>query len=145
MNWKREAEQKLRNYAACRRALTAIPLMIEELKCRRKGVRSARVDGRAVSGGTNGREEMLVSSLNRQEELEQRLAATKVYVAGVEEALSALNEEEKLILDRFYIHPIRGCAGSLCEELCMERSNVYRRKDQALRHFTMALYGWEEA
>ena len=96
-------------------------------------------------GQSNGREEMLVSSLNRQEELEQRLAATKVYVAGVEEALSALNEEEKLILDRFYIHPIRGCAGSLCEELCMERSNVYRRKDQALRHFTMALYGWEEA
>ena len=66
MNWKREAEQKLRNYAACRRALTAIPLMIEENRYRREGVRSARVDGRAVSGGTNGREEMLVSSLDRQ-------------------------------------------------------------------------------
>ena len=109
MNWKREAEQKLRNYAACRRALTAIPLMIEENRYRREGVRSARVDGRAVSGGTNGREEMLV-----------------------------------LILDRFYIHPARGNAGRLCEELCMERANVYRRKDQALRRFTMALYGWEE-
>ena len=144
MNWKREAEQKLRNYAACRRALTAIPLMIEENRYRREGVRSARVDGRAVSGGTNGREEMLVSSLDRQQALEQRLAMTKAYVAGVEAALDALTEEEKLILDRFYIHPARGNAGRLCEELCMERANVYRRKDQALRRFTMALYGWEE-
>ena len=29
----------------------------------------------------------------------------------------------------------------LCELLCTEKSSVYRRREQALRHFTTALYG----
>ena len=69
MNWKQEAIEKLKNYAARKRALTSIPLAIEEAKLRREGVRAARADGRAVSGGTNGREEMLVNSLVYQQGL----------------------------------------------------------------------------
>ena len=102
MNWKREAEQKLRNYAACRRALTAIPLMIEENRYRREGVRSARVDGRAVSGGTNGREEMLVSSLDRQ----QALAALRAYPDGMQAGGGMTPENASDFLDAGASHVI---------------------------------------
>lgn len=144
MNWKQEAADKLRTYAVRKQALTALPQQIREAQLRRESIQAARTDGAAVSGGASVQEDRLLGNLVYQQELERRLAATEVYVAGVEEALKALTEEERLVLDRFYIHPQRGNADKLCEELCVERASVYRRKDQALRRFTMALYGWEE-
>ena len=87
MNWKQEAEEKLRSYAARKRATAALPQQIEEVRVRRQGVRSASLDGMAVSGGGSGRESMMVSSIVYQEELERRLEAETLWVAGVEAAL----------------------------------------------------------
>ncbi len=144
MNWKKEAEQKLRNYGVRRHALVALPQQIAQVRSRRRDVRSSRTDGAAVAGGGSRREEYLVDSITYQEQLEQQLRETREYVSGMEEALSALTREEQLILDRFYINPLSGGADRLCEELNLERSTVYRRKERALRRFTMALFGWEE-
>lgn len=59
--------------------------------------------------------------------------------------LEILSQEERLLLDRFYIHPSKGNVDRLCEELGLERTAVYSRKDKALRHFTLCLYGMVEA
>ena len=56
-------------------------------------------------------------------------------------ALAVLDEEERHILDRFYIHRANGNVERLCDELHVEVATVYRRRDKALRHFTLALYG----
>lgn len=144
MNWKQEAAERLRTYALRKQALTALPQQIREAQLYRESIQATRTDGAAVSGGASVQEDRLLGSLAYQEELERRLAVTEAYVSGIEAALQALTEEEQLVLDRFYIHPQRGNADKLCEELCVERASVYRRKDQALRRFTMALYGWEE-
>jgi hypothetical protein len=145
MNWKQEAEHKLRTYAARQHALISLPQQIAALQSDRRGIRAVRADGLAVVGGGSGREAMLVDSISRQQELEDRLAETKIWVSGMDAALEALTEEERLILDRFYIHWVRGNPDRLCEELGLERASVYRRRTQALRKFTLALYGWEEA
>lgn len=144
MSWKQEAVDRLRHYAARRASVAALEAQLQENRLRREGIRAARADGVAVAGGGCGREEMLLSSLVRQQELERRLEQAKSWVAAVEAALDALTEEERCILDRFYIHPYQGSVERLLDELCLERASVYRRKDKALRRFTMALYGWEE-
>ena len=145
MNWKQEAIDRLRSYTVRRRALTTIPQQMEEVQIRRRGIRAATVDGTAVRGGGSGRENMLLDSMVYQEELERRLEMTKQWVSAVEQALAALSPEERLVLDRFYIHPAKGNVERLCEELNIENPpGVYKRKDRALRRFTMALYGWEE-
>ena len=56
-------------------------------------------------------------------------------------ALSALTHEEELILRRMYICPQRGSVNMLCNELGVEQSSIYRKRDAALYHFTIALYG----
>lgn len=145
MNWKQEAIDRLRSYPARQRALSALPQQVEEVQLKRRGIRAASIDGTAVRGGGNGRENMLLDSMVYQEELERRLEMTKKWVAATEAALSALDQEERLVLDRFYMHPARGNIERLCEELGIENPpGVYKRKDRALRRFTMALYGWEE-
>lgn len=58
--------------------------------------------------------------------------------------LAVLDGEERLVLERFYIHRAKGNVERLCDELHLEKSRVYELKDKALRHFTIALYGLTE-
>lgn len=64
-----------------------------------------------------------------------------LWVSQVDKALAILSDEERLVLDRFYLHPIKGAIEDLCERMNIEKATVYRRRDDALRRFTIALYG----
>ena len=144
MNWKKEAIEKLKEYNARKQAIASIPMEIAQLESAVRGIRSASADGVAISGGGSGREDMLLSNICKREELKRSLAAAKAWVAQVEDAMSVLNQEERLVLDRFYINPARGNVDRLCGELNVEKPTIYRRKDDALRHFTICLYGCTE-
>lgn len=144
MNWKKEAIEKLKEYNARKQSITSIPMEIAQLESAVRGIRSASADGVAISGGGSGREDMLLSNICKREELKRSLATAKVWVAQVEDAMSVLNQEERLVLDRFYINPARGNVDRLCGELNVEKPTIYRRKDDALRHFTICLYGCTE-
>lgn len=141
MNWKREAADKLRNYEAHKQALESIPKEIKRLESVYAGIRSATTDGTPVSGGGSTREDVMLSNIVHRDELKRRLKEARLWVSMVDKALAVLNDEERLVLDRFYIHPAKGNVGDLCERLNVEQSTAYRRRDNALRRFTIALYG----
>ena len=144
LNWKSEAMEKLRLYEVKKRSLQNIPEEIKRLESAMKSIRSATADGTPVSGGGSGREDMMLSNIVQREELERSLDQAKKWVAFVDAGLEILSEEERLILDRFYINPAKGNVDKLCWELGLEKSQVYSRKDAALRRFTIALYGGTE-
>ena len=144
MNWKFEAIEKLKQYEAKKQSLTSIPEEIARLESAMQSIRSATADGTPVKGGGSGREDMMLSNIVHREELERSLEQAQKWVALVDAGLEILNEEERLILDRFYIHPERGNVDRLCGELGVEKSQVYARKDSALHHFTISLYGCSE-
>lgn len=141
MNWKSEAVDKLRQYEAKKLSLVNIPLEISRLESAARGIRSAASDGTPVSGGGSGREDMLLSNIVHREELERSLEQAQKWVALVDAALAILSTEERLLLERFYVHPARGHVDKLCGELGLEKSQVYAKKDSAIRHFTISLYG----
>lgn len=145
MNWKHEAIEKLKDYNAKKQALTAIPEEIAQLESAVKGIRSASADGSPSRGGGSGREDMLLSNICKREELRRSLATAKAWVSQVDTALGVLNQEERLILDRFYISPQKGAAERLACDLGVDVKTVYHRKDAALRRFTIALYGAVES
>lgn len=144
MNWKTEAVDKLKQYEAKKRSLKSIPLEIARLELSMQSIRSATADGTPVSGGGSGREDMMLSNIVHREELERSLEQAQKWVALVEAGLEILTEEERKILDRFYVHPERGAADRLAGDLRLDVKTVYRRKDDALRRFTISLYGGTE-
>ena len=144
MNWKREAIDKLKNYEAHKQALECLPKEIRRLESAYTGIRSATTDGTPVSGGGNTREDSMLSNIVHRDELKRRLKEARLWVAQVDKALAVLDDEERLVLDRFYIHRTKGAVEALCESLNLEKSAVYDRRDKALRHFTLALYGVTE-
>jgi len=144
MNWKREAIDKLKNYEAHRAALESIPKEIKRLESAYTGIRSATTDGTPVSGGGNTREDTMLSNIVHRDELKRRLKEARLWVSQVDKALAILDDEERLVLDKFYIHRAKGNVGELCERLNVEQATVYRKRDSALRRFTIALYGVTE-
>lgn len=144
MNWKREAADKLKNYEAHKQALECLPKEIRRLESAYTGIRSATTDGTPISGGGNTREDSMLSNIVHRDELKRRLKEARLWVAQVDKALAVLDDEERLVLDRFYIHRAKGAVEALCESLNLEKSAVYDRRDKALRHFTLALYGITE-
>lgn len=145
MEWKREAVDKLRQYAARQAALESIPEEIERLKANYVSIRGSAPDEISVKGGGGGQEDALLSNIALREELERKRDDAEAWVKLVSRALDCLDDEERLILDRFYIHREKRHVDRLSEELRIERQAVYNRKDKALRHFTIALYGGVES
>lgn len=145
MDWKKEAADKLRDLELKREALRNIPMEKERVRSCMEGIRSAGVDGDPVKGSTNRREERLLGCIVKLDELERQETQARLWVEMVSGALEQLGKEERLVLDRLYICPLKGNVDRLCEELALERASVYRRRDQALRRFTLAMYGGVES
>lgn len=140
MDWKSEAIEKLRNYETHKRSLVSIPMELERMDDAYTGLRAATLDGTARGGG-NHREDIMLSNIVRRDDLKRRLEESRLWVEFVDGGLSVLDDEERLVLERFYIHPFKGKVDELCERLNVEQATVYRKRDSALRRFTLALYG----
>ena len=141
MNWIKEAEDKLRNYAACQNAIKRTKAEIRRLESDFVSIRSATTDKTPVQGGGNTREEAMCANIAERQELENLLRTTERKVAEVKSALAQLQPEEREILEGMIIFYRRGNVEKLCEKLYIDRSTAYRRRDKALRHFGMAYYG----
>ena len=145
MNWKREAIDKLKNYEAHRVALENIPKEIKRLESTYAGIRSATTDGTPASKDGNTREDFMLSNIVHRDELKRRLKEARLWVAQVDNALAVLDDEERLVLNLFYIHRVKDNVKELRKRLNVEQATVYRKRDSVLRRFTIALYGIAEA
>lgn len=139
--WKNWAINELQSYEAQQQAVVNIQERIRDIEERMIGLRSSGSDGSAVRGGGSGREDMYINCICQKAALEKSLKQAQAEVRQIERALSVLSEDEQLILHRFYICHEKGAAGRLAEELGIEEKSVYRRKDNALRLFTLAMFG----
>ena len=144
MKWKNEAMEKLRRYDAMQQALRNIPEEIDRLKADACTLRGATTDTTPVKGGGSRREEALINNMVERQELEWTLKQVRRWLSVADRGLSALSEDERLVLQRIYLYPERGALERLCNELGVEQSSIYRKRDQALHRFTMALYGFAE-
>lgn len=144
MNWKTEAEDKLKKYELMRLSVRSIPQEIERLELSAQSIRGASTDKTPVKGGGSRREEFLLNNLVLKNELKCRLRQSRIWVRTVSEALETLNPEEQLILQRLYIVPEKGAMDRLCAEFNCEKSQIYRIREKSLEKFTLALYGATE-
>lgn len=141
MNWKLEAEEKLRRYPAMRQAIRSIPEEIKRLEEQANTIRAARTDTVSSHGGVSRGEDRLLNNMAERQELEWALENADRWLKNTDRALKTLSREERTVLSRMLIYPEEGAAQRLCMDLGVESSSIYRRRDNALRKFTLALYG----
>ena len=144
MKWKDEAIEKLKRYDAMHTAQQNITREIARLKEEAFAIRRADPSATPVRGSGGRYDEVLMNNIVKRQELAWTLKQVKLWITNTDRGLTALDEEERLVLQRLYLYPQKGAVSRLCEELCMEQSTVYRKRDQALEHFTVAMYGFME-
>ena len=144
MEWKKEAMDKLRRYNAMRQASVNIPAEIKLLQADCLALRNGAVSVRVKSSGSR-REDALIDNIVKRQELEWSLKWVRQWLNHTDRGLNALGPEERLVLQRLYLTPEKGAVDALCAELGVEQATVYRKRDKAIEHFTMALYGIPES
>ena len=141
MNYKQETIDDLRHHASRRRAVKSIRekiLILQEDFGRLKGVQTTSIP---VQGGGSGMESHLINNIAEREKLEQQLHIVSARVKWLERGLNALDDEDRLILEYFFIDRPPDYVDLLCEKLNLEKTGVYQKKNQALRHLVEHLYG----
>ena len=141
MNWKASAESDLRLYNLRRQSLDNIQERITALKATQDGLRAAAADSEPVKGGQSKYEDKLINSIVEIERLKINYAAASKLVNLTEKGLAGLSEEEREIIDCFYINREYRHIDSLREKLHLEKSQIYKLKDTALYKFTVFCYG----
>ena len=144
MIWKNEAVNRLKAHQAKKLALENIPLEIRQQVLALSSIRSADPDSAPVRGNST-REDAMLNNMVYRSELEDSYLRTKLWVDATDKALGLLTPEERTLLERFFIYAEPKAADRLAGDLHMDVKTVYRRKDEALRKFTIALYGMAES
>lgn len=141
MNWSSFAVEHLKDYEAKREAISNISENIATLEAKFTSIRSAATDGIPTGDNSNHREEMLIGNIAYRQELAENLKIVKREVALTEKALAKLDKKEFMILELFFIRRPCDYINRLCDELFISQSELYRKKDDALKHFTRIYYG----
>lgn len=143
VDWKREAAQDLRDYRARKIAIKSMTAELIQLQADMEHLGGISTDAHVKSsGGTE--DDRLINLIVRKSKIESSLRRASDSVGAVEAAMLILDDEERHVLDMFYITPAKGNVFRLCEDLCVEQATVYRRRDTALRKYTIARYGCVE-
>lgn len=142
VNWQKIAIDDLRKYEHMKQGLLSIREKQAALDLQSGVIRSSFRDSEPVSGsGSSGAEDRLISNIVERERLDGNYHAVKKLVAQIDAALAMLDDQERLVLERFYINRNPGYVDRLCEELGYEVRNIYKIKDAALKKFTISMYG----
>ena len=137
--WKDLARAELEMYPAKKEALTTILERLRELESAFVSIGSPSADKVAVQGG--GGNDKALNNIIMRDEYERRLEEAGRLVARVERGLAVLGDDENEILSRCYIHPERGAVERIANARGLDKSTIYRMRDDALRKFTIAMYG----
>lgn len=141
MDWKREAINDLRCHEKRKAALESLADEIRELRGRTYGSNSPAADAVPVQGGSSTAEGRWIDAIDELERKKEVYRLTKRRVDAVERGLAALDEQQRVVLDVFFVKRVQGGADFLAEKLHLERSRIYELRETAIRDFTMARYG----
>ena len=145
-DWKYKAIDKLRDYSAQLNAVATLPLELKRLEIEYTSIKAANTDATPVQGGGTTQEDRALSNIVRRQETNRNLKMAQLAVEFVDSAMAQLSDEERLVLDRMFVHRQRGAVARLCEELCLaDERSVYKRRDKALKRLTIAMYGATES
>ena len=142
MNWRKEAENDLRTYLLKKQSVESIEERIRALKMQQTGIQAVRVD--PTPGGSSQLEDSQANIICEIKRLKLTRAANQKLIEITERGLSVLDDRERLTLEKFYIDRPQDYLGQLMEELHVEKSMVYKIKEEALKKFTAATYGIPE-
>lgn len=115
---------------------------IAAVRVRMEGIGSPNLDGLPHAHNPQAGEERILNGIEEIDTLKERYRQAVEYMAWFKPAWEQLTDEERYVLETFYMDEDEtGAALAISAELNIERSSAYNKKNKALGHLTMLLYG----
>lgn len=107
------------------------------------GVGSPRFDGMPHSHNPQAGEERILKGIEEIDVLKERYRQAAEYMEWFKPAWAELTEDERYVLEIFYADEDgqSGAVYDICDHFHIERSSAYNKKNRALRHLSMLLFG----
>ena len=82
----------------------------------------------------------IITAIDEIDVLRERYRQAKEYMEWFQPAWDSLSEDERYVLEQFYWHEDQNIY-TICEHFGIERSSAYNKKNRAVQHLTLLLYG----
>ena len=108
------------------------------------GVSSPQLDGMPRSHNPQASEDRIVKGIEEIDVLKERYRQALEYMAWFLPAWEELTEDERYVLQTFYGEDNQYGASAIydiCDHFGIERSSAYNRKNRALSHLAILLFG----
>ena len=115
---------------------------IAAVRVKMEGIGSPNLDGMPHAHDPQVGEKRILQGIEEIDMLKERYRQAVEYMSWFKPAWEQLSEEERYLLEMFYMDDEEsGAVMTITAELNIERSTAYNRKNRALDHLTMLLYG----
>ena len=108
------------------------------------GVSSPQLDGMPRSHNPQASEDRIIKGIEEIDVLKERYRQAVEYMAWFVPAWEELTEDERYVLQTFYGEENQYGASAIydiCDHFGIERSSAYNRKNRALSHLAILLFG----
>lgn len=145
MNWQKEAIEDLKNYNNLKEGIKSLKLRINSLNNNYKAIKTGDFSMQKVQGGKNkSSDERLIDNIAQRERLSLVLKADQMLAERIEQGLQALNEQERLVIEELVIKDKKNAIIELSRTLAYEKSKIYTMRNEAIKKFTIFMYGITE-
>ncbi len=132
----------IKDYDAMQFIINSTDDEIKRVHEKMTSVGSPKCDGMPRTHNPQAGEERILAGIAEIDILKERYRQAVEYMDWFKPAWEQLSEEERYVLETFYMDAEEsGAALTISEELNIERSSAYNKKNRALDHLTMLLYG----
>ena len=136
--------EAIKDYAAMEFIILNYERVKSELQEDMTAVRSSAPTGMPRSQNPGAGEAWLAGQIDKQDMFDARYRDATEFMRWYKPGWAELSDDERYILTEFFLgEDVRktDAIQNIGERLFIERSHVYRRKERALNHLALLLYG----
>ena len=133
-----EAKEELKSLRMKRCQMRDIEYEIRITETKATSPRSNTLSAVPTHGGGNHYEHALASYVDEKDELIKKLRSKQLEIEQIENALSVLTDEEREVIDKFYINWTTTSMWDLTDELNCGRTHIYKLRNNALKKYINA-------
>ena len=141
MDYRRCMIDDLKQHTQRKCALVNLKENILGIESEIKAIKGADPSKVSVQGGGNKRDDKLIAKIVERDNLKRNIKIVYEAVKRIERGLATLDPVEKQVIDLFYLNRRAGHVEAVCELCKCESAEAYRKKDEALKKLTIAVYG----
>lgn len=133
----------LRDYQTMEAIIESTPDDLKAIEANLPSLSSPILDGSRRAFNPTAVEDKILNHLERIDNRTRKYLQAKDYMAWFNPAWQALNDDERWMLEVFYLSEDeqRNAVDDICEHFAIERSSAYNKKNRALERFAALLYG----